>query len=124
SLSVFQFGLPLIILLRRVLHRSQHRALNRLLFEWFAPSFIIGNLAQRFALLLTFPDGFSRITDRHGNGLPVRNVRIALTGHFSTGLCQSQTVVQDSRTPEDISLTRGKIVNLGEIEGVETSIVL
>jgi len=34
------------------------------LFEWFAPSFIIGNLAQRFAFLLAFPDGLSRVAER------------------------------------------------------------
>src|SRR5438034_1216526 len=38
--------------------------LRHLLFEWFAPSFMIGNLAQRFAFLLTFPDGLSRVAKR------------------------------------------------------------
>src|SRR5260370_10356179 len=38
--------------------------LGHLLCEWFAPSFIIGNLAQRFAFLLTFSDGFSRVAER------------------------------------------------------------
>ena len=38
--------------------------LRHLLFEWFAPSFIIGNLAQRLAFLLTFPDGLSRVAER------------------------------------------------------------
>src|SRR6266568_8341739 len=38
--------------------------LEHLLLEWFAPSFMIGNLAQRFAFLLTFPDGLSRVAER------------------------------------------------------------
>jgi hypothetical protein len=38
--------------------------LRHLLFERFAPSFMIGNLAQRFAFLLTFPDGLSRVAER------------------------------------------------------------
>ena len=38
--------------------------LRYLLFEWFAPSFIIGNLAQRFAFLLTLPDGLNRVAER------------------------------------------------------------
>ncbi len=48
----------------------QHQALphflcfsRHLLYEWFAPSFIISNLAQRFAVLLTFPDGPSRVAE-------------------------------------------------------------
>jgi hypothetical protein len=39
--------------------------LEHLLLEWSAPSFIIGNLAQRFAFLLTFPDG---------TGVTVKNI--------------------------------------------------
>src|SRR5947208_16511810 len=35
-----------------------------LLFEWFSPSFVIGNLAQGLAFLLTFPDGLSRVAER------------------------------------------------------------
>src|SRR5260370_7336415 len=38
--------------------------LRHLLLEWFAPSFIIGNLAQRSAFLLTLPDGLSRVAER------------------------------------------------------------
>ncbi len=38
--------------------------LGYLLLEWFAPSFMIGNLAQRFAFFLTFPDGLSRVAER------------------------------------------------------------
>ncbi len=38
--------------------------LRHLLCEWFAPSFIISNHAQRFAFLLTFPDGLSRVAER------------------------------------------------------------
>ena len=34
---------------------------RHLLFEWFTPSFIRGNLAQRFAILLTLPDGLNRV---------------------------------------------------------------
>src|SRR5438270_10268852 len=34
------------------------------LFEWLAPSFNIGHLAQRFAFLLTFPDGLGRVAER------------------------------------------------------------
>ena len=35
-----------------------------LLCERFVPSFTMGNLAQRLAFLLTFPDGLGRIAKR------------------------------------------------------------
>src|SRR5256885_1600050 len=34
------------------------------LFEWFSPSFIIDNLAQRLAFLLTFADSSGRVAER------------------------------------------------------------
>src|SRR5205085_11012029 len=62
--------------------------LMHLLFERFAPSFIIGNLTKRLAFLLTFPDGLSRVAERkdredrdiHGNaqqGVDLRQVVVA-----------------------------------------------
>src|SRR2546421_7183682 len=38
--------------------------LEHLSLECSAPSFIIGNLVQRFAFLLTFPDGLSWVAER------------------------------------------------------------
>jgi hypothetical protein len=74
------YGKPMVVVrlaagragavLRWFCENLQHQALphflcfrRHLLFEWFAPSFIISDLAQRFAVLLTFPDGPSRVAE-------------------------------------------------------------
>ena len=47
--------------------QQKPRWFRHLLFEWFAPSFMRGNLAQRFAFLLTLPDGLNWVAERKDN---------------------------------------------------------